>query len=496
MRTLAPAGRLARLLVPAALVAACLLVAPSAASAQTEERTDLDVAALGRTVQAVAKDAIPKTVLIKAHVGGMGGGQAGYGSGAIITDDGYILTCSHVVDIANRVEVVLSDGTYLDAKVLGKNKRQDYALLKVEVDHALSFFEKGDSSAIEVGDWMVALGHPGGPYPDLRPGVSFGRVTGLHRKLPVQMFDRYYNDAIQTDCPIYAGNSGGPLVDLDGKLLGLNGAILLVNDNAYAVPINEIDTNLDTLMAGRDVEGIKAGPEAFAEMQQNFSQEDMNEMYGRVFENFGKLFGGGESPDGENPMGDLFKQFFGGGGEEAPDGENPMGEMFKQFFGGGGEAPDGENPMGELFKQFFGGGGEAPDGENPMGELFKQFFGGGEEPAPEAPRTPERAIPTPPAGSGFLGVQVEPENGEDEEGGVIVEDVVADGPAAKAGLKKGDVIRVIDGEKIDGVEGLVAAVSGKGPGEKVKLQVIRARILDSEWIQEELVIEVELGRRE
>src|SRR5262249_33471263 len=149
--------------------------------------------ALDRKFRAVAERSIPATVLVKVTLSD-GSGRAGFGSGAIISPDGYILTRSHVVDLAGAIEAAPSNRDTFAAQKLGKNPKQDYALLKIPMT-GLAFFKLGDSTRVTLGDWVVALGHPGGPYPDLRPAFSVGRVTGLHRRLPVQMMDRYYDDA-------------------------------------------------------------------------------------------------------------------------------------------------------------------------------------------------------------------------------------------------------------------------------------------------------------
>ena len=156
-----------------ATVFAALLWAPSAWSQ--------DIQDLEKTLQRLAKDAIPKTVLVKALVDG---GRMGAGSGAIISADGYILTCSHVVEVGKTLEIVLSDGKAYEGLLLGRNKRQDYALVKIDAAN-LPHFRVGDSDTVKPGDWAVALGHPGGPYPDVQPAFAAGRIVALDKKLPV-----------------------------------------------------------------------------------------------------------------------------------------------------------------------------------------------------------------------------------------------------------------------------------------------------------------------
>lgn len=257
-----------------------LLAFSCAAGAQDLER-------LEESFKGLAAESIPKTVLIKAI---LDGDRAGSGSGAIISEDGYILTCSHVVELSSTLEVVTSDGTVYPAQLLGRNKRQDYALVKVEAEGLIPF-ALGDSDSVQPGDWVAALGHPGGPYADLQPAFAAGKVRSLDRKLPVGMMSKYYNHAIMTDVPIFAGDSGGPLVNLAGELVGINGAIVMINEYAFAIPLNQIQADMEALKAGEVIEGEPPGPDAFKQMQEFVSPEDYQRMMQRSLKNFGKLFG-------------------------------------------------------------------------------------------------------------------------------------------------------------------------------------------------------------
>ncbi|MEK7483159.1 MAG: trypsin-like peptidase domain-containing protein, partial [Planctomycetota bacterium] len=149
------------------------------------------------------------------------------------------------------------DRTVLPAKQLGYNERNDYCLLKVEAPKPLPFFEMGNSDEIQVGDWVMALGHPGGANIDRKASCSLGRVTELHFKLPAQSFQRYYGNAIKSDTPIFSGNSGGPLVDMDGKLIGINAAILIQNEDSFSIPIGEVREVLPILKEGKVLTGYR-----------------------------------------------------------------------------------------------------------------------------------------------------------------------------------------------------------------------------------------------
>lgn len=272
-------------LTTGALCAALLLplFAPLASAQDQQTLAENYVIDVGKTVKEVAKEATPKTVCIEIHVGA----RKGYGSGAIISSDGLILTCAHVVEPGQRLTVVTHDGSRYDARTVGINSKNDYALIKIEASD-LAVFELGSSAELEVKEWVIALGHPGGPYTDLKPTVAVGRVRGKGKKLPIGMGAKFYKDAILTDCPIFGGNSGGPLVDLDGKLVGINGAILLVNKNAYAASIDEIKADLQAMRAGRKIEG--GGPmgmldprmwQYMQDMQKEITPEQMEKLYKR-----------------------------------------------------------------------------------------------------------------------------------------------------------------------------------------------------------------------
>jgi len=143
--------------------------------------------------------------------------QQGVGSGVVVTKDGYILTNNHVVDGADDVKVTLQDGRELSAKVIGKDPKSDVAVVKVETAD-LPFIDVADSDQIEVGDLVLAVGNPFG----IGQTVTMGIISATGRA----HMGLDYEDFIQTDAAINPGNSGGALVDADGRLIGINTAIL------------------------------------------------------------------------------------------------------------------------------------------------------------------------------------------------------------------------------------------------------------------------------
>lgn len=263
-----------------AMLVACALCLPSVAFAQERPVAEAYILDLAKTVKDVARHATPRTVAIEIHIGG----RMGYGSGAIISADGLILSCAHVIEPGSKLVAITPDGTRYDCTKVGINSKNDYGVLKIEPKAALPYFALGSSKALEEGEWVVAFGHPGGPYDDLQPAVAVGRVRGKGKKLPIGFGEKFYKDAILHDCPIFGGNSGGPLVDLDGKLVGINGAILLVNENAYASSIDEIQADLAAMKGGAEVDGEGNFLEIFQAlqaMQHEIKPEDMQKLYAK-----------------------------------------------------------------------------------------------------------------------------------------------------------------------------------------------------------------------
>jgi len=153
------------------------------------------------------------------------------GSGVVIERDGYVLTNAHVVDGAASLSITLDSGTRTPARVLGMDTVTDLALLRIETPSPLPAARLGDSSALHVGDEVVAIGNPMG----LEQTMTRGIVSGLNRILP----GLAEQPMIQTDAPINPGNSGGPLVDRCGSVVGINTFISEeANSIGFALPIN------------------------------------------------------------------------------------------------------------------------------------------------------------------------------------------------------------------------------------------------------------------
>ncbi len=153
------------------------------------------------------------------------------GSGFIVSQDGYILTNQHVVAETQEVDVELHDGRTLPARVVGKDRRTDLALLKVDGGGSLPVLPLGDSDRVEIGELVLAAGNPFGLEHTVTIGVVSRKGHGFGRF-------GFFDDYIQTDALINPGNSGGPLVNMRGEVVGINTAIIPRQRIGFAIPIN------------------------------------------------------------------------------------------------------------------------------------------------------------------------------------------------------------------------------------------------------------------
>ncbi len=165
--------------------------------------------------------------------------EKGVGSGFIIDRSGNILTNDHVVADSKKVEVILPSGNKYTADVVGRDPQLDVALIKIKPRETLKPIALGNSGQAKVGQWVVAMGNPFG----LENNVTVGVISGKGRELAEAPFV----DFLQTDAAIYPGNSGGPLIDLDGKAIGINTAVVPGTQLGFSVPIDKVKEILPEL---------------------------------------------------------------------------------------------------------------------------------------------------------------------------------------------------------------------------------------------------------
>jgi serine protease Do len=180
------------------------------------------------------------------------------GSGVIISPDGYVLTNDHVAGNAIEAIVTMTDGTQHEAKIIGSDPSSDICLLKIKGNN-FPFVKLGDSDKIMIGEWVIALGNPFGLF-DIndQPTVTVGVVSAKGMNLGAQD-NRYYVNMIQTDAAINTGNSGGPLVNAFGELIGMNTLIYTAGSAGniglgFAIPINKIKRVIDELKTNGKVD--------------------------------------------------------------------------------------------------------------------------------------------------------------------------------------------------------------------------------------------------
>jgi putative serine protease PepD len=195
----------------------------------------------------IAKD---KAAVVEVDVT-LSNGQA-IGSGDIINSQGYIVTNNHVVSGAQSIEVVLSDGTHLTAQLVGTVPADDLAVLKITTTKSLTVIQLGNSSQVQVGEEVLAIGNPLG----INETVTSGIVSATGRTVSEGQGGATITNAIQTDAPINPGNSGGALIDLQGNLVGIPtlGAVdpefnTPANGVSFAIPSNTVATVVNQIIS-------------------------------------------------------------------------------------------------------------------------------------------------------------------------------------------------------------------------------------------------------
>lgn len=192
-----------------------------------------DLKAIEARVEAVAALAAPATVSLNLR-------PFGTGSGVVIGEEGYILTAAHVIGEADQViQVQFPDGTTETAITLGSDQQNDAGLAKLQGDGPWPHVEMAPADTLGTGDWVVALGHPGGFELERNVVVRLGRIVRVRQK------------AIQSDCSLIGGDSGGPLFDMDGRVVGIHSRIGRNERTNIHVPIGEYHTNWNLMAEGR-----------------------------------------------------------------------------------------------------------------------------------------------------------------------------------------------------------------------------------------------------
>jgi serine protease Do len=370
----------------------------------------------------------------------------GQGSGFIVSPDGYILTNAHVVENADSVNIKLNDRREFKAKVVGTDKQTDVAVLKIDADN-LPTVKLGKSSAANVGEWVVAIGSPFG----FENSVSAGIVSAKSRSLP----DSSYVNFLQTDVAVNPGNSGGPLFNLAGEVIGINSQIYSRTGGfqgiSFAIPI-EVALNVkDQIVQHGKVTRGRLGVV-------------VQEVNATLAESFGL----------DRPRGALVASVEPGSPGEK--GGLKVGDIILSYEG---KAIERSSELPVLV-------GDTKPGKRATMEVWRKGGKATLAVAPAAAENETLAENEDEARSGRLGLAVRPLTPEersrnDGQGGLLVEQVA--GPAARAGVRPGDLVISFNGNPVKSVDELRDYV-GKG-GKRVALLIQREG--------RQLFVPVELG---
>jgi len=368
--------------------------------------------------------------------------QRGVGSGFILSADGYVMTNAHVVDGADEVIVTLTDKRELKARIVGTDRRTDVAVVKVEAT-GLPFVKIGDSDKLKVGEWVVAIGSPFG----LENTVTAGIVSAKGRSLPSENYVPF----IQTDVAINPGNSGGPLFNLDGEVVGVNSQIYSRTGGfmglSFAIPIDVAMNVADQL---RNKGKVSRG--WLGVLIQDVTRE--------LADSFGM----------PQPKGALVAKVLPGGPAEAAG--IHTGDVILQF--NGREV----NNSSELPPMV--GAAKVKEGASVLilrkGERLTLSVNIGELPGEEQQTETAQGKPKS-KGERLLSLAVadldEAQKKElDLKGGVLVKDV-ASGPAQEAGIRRGDVIQMLNNTQVNSVAELRNLVKNLPSGRTVAVLVQR-----------------------
>lgn len=401
-----------------------LLASPAArAQDKTTEKLPEKVSKLQKAVIKAVKHVSPCFVVI------------GGGSGVVISADGYMLTNHHVAGsrpIGEDWRIKLPSGKIYSAEMIGTDPQGDISLLKIRLKkgQSLQYVPFGNSDKCRVGQWVIALGNPWGFAKDSTPTVTLGLISAANR------YRGNYGDAIQTDTPINAGNSGGPLIDIKGRLVGINGSIttrhgVKVNSGAgYAISVNQIKRFLPTLKKGGVVShaalnGLRVG---------NTDIGGNGALISRVSNGTTASKAGFKKNDVVVAVAKM-----------------PV-KNSARYYGAISTFPAGASVTVTVKR-----------GDELVKLKVKLDKSSRANAFPRRRRTPT------PSSKGYFGAMV-----VRGDKGVVIRSVVASSPAATAKLKAGDIIRSIDGQTVARPREFNSLLGKKKPGESIRLLIERS----------------------
>lgn len=355
--------------------------------------------------------------------------QRGVGSGVIISADGTILTNNHVIDGADKVRVEMTDKRTLEAKVIGADKLSDLAVLKIDAKD-LPHLALGDSDKVRIGDIVLAIGNPLGLGQTVTAGIisAKGRRTGLS--------DGSFEDFLQTDAPINQGNSGGPLVNVNGELVGINSQILSPSGGnigiGFSIPSNMAKSVMEQLLKDGKVHRGQLGvivQNITAELAEGFGLKGID---GVVVSQIKK---GSAADKAGVKQGDVILSL---NGEKIEDSNSLRNRIAAT-------APGTEVTLKILRDE------KEQEIKATLEEASTEPLDSKEnEAAPDSNDNP--------AAGGKMGITVAPSAPSAAAKGLEITDVDPDGPAALAGLRKGDIILEVNRQQVETVDAMKSAL--------------------------------------
>jgi serine protease Do len=363
--------------------------------------------------------------------------QKSLGSGFIIDREGYIVTNNHVVENADEIKVKLANGREFNAKVIGRDPKTDLALIKITGSGDLQPLKMGDSDALKVGSWVVAVGSPFG----LEQTVTAGIVSAKGRTIGAGPYDNF----IQTDASINPGNSGGPLINTKGEVVGINTAIVASGQGiGFAIPANMAKEVMPQLKdKGKVTRGwIGVGiQEVTPELAKSF---DLKDKKGALVS---QVFKDGPADKAGIEQGDVILEFDGKVIAESKDlprivAANPVGKTVQVKLSRNGKTISKDVKIGEM-EEIVTETAKAPAGKK-LGIAVQNI-------------TPEiaRALSLKDT-SGAVVTQVEPGNA-----------------AANAGIQQGDVIRQVNRKHVKDAKSLIQTIEETKSGDSILLLIQR-----------------------
>jgi serine protease Do len=232
---------------------------------------------------------------------------AGYGSGVIISPDGYIITNNHVIEDAENIEVKLNDNRIFNAELVGRDPSTDIALLKIKAQN-LSYLKYGDSDKLKIGEWVLAVGNPF----NLTSTVTAGIVSAKGRNLNLLNSDYRIESFIQTDAALNVGNSGGALVDTKGLLVGITSAIYSPSGayagNSFAIPVSIVKKVVEDIEEYGEVQRAIIGVNITDVSPEDAEKYKLSEIRGALITN---VVDGGSAADANLKANDVIIKFDG-----------------------------------------------------------------------------------------------------------------------------------------------------------------------------------------